>query len=378
MPDWTKPMQQTYEYYIVDPGTWKDTKKLDIVKSSTINRDAGAETLGSASFVVTDTINECYIRTYLVTVQNGVTEKHVLGTHLVQTPSSKFNGKVKDTTLDGYTSLLELKENNPPIGFYIPKGDNVMDRAYMLVRENARAPVAKPSCPSKVTSEIVADPNDTWLTYLSDVVSSQIYEDKRLNVDKNREYGPRITQYGFDVDEMGQILFAPKQDIDTMQHVWTFSDDNSSILHPDITMEHDLYGIPNTVEVIYSEGSSNYHVKKTNNDPNSPISTVSRGREILYRVTNPSFPGTESGQYPTPKMIDEYATQLLRTLSTLRCSVSYTHGYCPVRLNDCVMLNYTRAGLNNVKAKVINQSIKCSTGCTVTEKAIFTIKLWEG
>ena len=25
MPDWTKPMQQTYEYYIVDPATWRDT-----------------------------------------------------------------------------------------------------------------------------------------------------------------------------------------------------------------------------------------------------------------------------------------------------------------------------------------------------------------
>ena len=24
MPDWTKTMQQTFEYYVVDPGTWKD------------------------------------------------------------------------------------------------------------------------------------------------------------------------------------------------------------------------------------------------------------------------------------------------------------------------------------------------------------------
>ena len=29
MPDWTKTMQQTFEYYVVDPGTWKEMKKID-------------------------------------------------------------------------------------------------------------------------------------------------------------------------------------------------------------------------------------------------------------------------------------------------------------------------------------------------------------
>lgn len=28
MPDWKKSMQQTFEYYIVDPGTWKDKNRL--------------------------------------------------------------------------------------------------------------------------------------------------------------------------------------------------------------------------------------------------------------------------------------------------------------------------------------------------------------
>ena len=68
--------------------------------------------------------------------------------------------------------------------------------------------------------------------------------------------------------------------------------------------------------------------------------------------------------------------QLLRDLSTLEYTVSYTHGYCPVRLGDCVRLNYERAGITNVKAKVISQTIKCTPGCSVTEKAVFTKRLW--
>ena len=367
MPDWTKSMRQTFEYYIVDPGTWKDLKKIDIVKSSTISRDAGAETLGSASFVVTDMLKECYVRTYLVTIQNGVEERHPLGTHLVQTPSSKFNGKIKDVALDAYTPLLELKDNQPSIGYYVPKGVNIMEQAYLLVRDNARAPVVKANCPGVTSVEFTADPSDTWLSYISDFIANQVYEDKSTDT------GSRITKYAFDLDEYGRILFAPVQDVESMQHVWTYTDNNSSILRPDISMEHDLYGIPNVVEVIYSDGPNHYYAIKSNDDPNSPISTVSRGRKIKRRVHNPAFPGV-----PTQGMIEEHALQLLRALSTLQGTISYTHGYCPVRLNDCVMLNYSRAGLNNIKAKVINQTIQCVPGCQVTEKAIFTIKLWKG
>ena len=32
---------------------------------------------------------------------------------------------------------------------------------------------------------------------------------------------------------------------------------------------------------------------------------------------------------------------------------------------------------SNIKAKVISQSIECVPGCPVTEKAVFTTKLWR-
>ena len=109
MPDWRKSMQQTFEYYTVDPGTWKDDKKLENVKSCTLNRDSTVGTLGSATINITKSVGECYIRAYLITVQNGITEKHPLGTIVVQTPSSSFNGKIRDVAMDAYTPLIELK-----------------------------------------------------------------------------------------------------------------------------------------------------------------------------------------------------------------------------------------------------------------------------
>lgn len=351
MVDWTASMQQTFEYYTVDPGTWKDSTRIDNVISCTINRDSEAETLGSATLDVADSLGECYVRVYLITIQNGVTEKHPLGTFLVQTPSSNFNGKTRDVSMDTYTPLLELKEGMPPLGYYIPKKENVMDIAYRLAREYARAPVTKTECATDLFYDFVSDTSDTWLSFLRDLIAN--------------------AKYNFALDEMGRILFAPKQDTAALQPVWTYTDDNSSILYPELSMDHDLYGIPNVVEVIYSSGADYFYAKAVNDDPNSPISIQNRGRSIVHRDTNPSILGT-----PTQSQVSEYAERLLRELSTLEYTVSYTHGYCPVRLGDCVRLNYSRAGLNGVKAKVISQSITCKAGCPVTETAVFTKKLW--
>lgn len=352
MPDWTASMQQTFEYYVVNPNNWKDDYQLKNVKKCSINRDSTVETLGSATIDVTDYVGECYIRTYLITIQNGVREKHPLGTHLVQTPSSTFDGKKQDVSMDAYTPLLELKENPPPLGYSILKGENVMENAYRIIREHVRAPVVKTECDKTLFKDFVANTNDTWITFCSDLIAN--------------------AKYVLDLDELGRVLFAPKQETASLQPMWTFTDDNSSILYPELTLKQDLYGIPNVVEVVYSSGKNYYSARVVNDDSNSPTSTARRGREIIHRVTNPELSGD-----PTEEQIQLYAENLLKELSTLESTVTYTHGYCPVRVGDCVRLNYTRAGLKNIKAKVISQSIKCETSCSVTEKAVYTTKLWR-
>lgn len=472
---WSESMEQTYEYYIVNPNTWKDEKQLLTVKSCTVNRDSEADTLGSATIDIDEDIGECYIRVYLIVNQNGVKEKIALGTFLVQTPSVSFDGKTSTISLDAYTPLLELKEGMPPIGYYIGKEYNIMDAAYTLVRENARAPVIKPNCETTLYYNFVSDTSDTWLSFLTDLIAD--------------------VKYIFSLDELGRISFAPKQDTASLRPVWTYTDDNSSILYPELSLDHDLYGIPNVVEVVYSNGADSFYAKVVNDDPNSPISTVKRGREIVHRVTDPeliSDPKLELFYYKTIReehifyrkiddglhsmdedeleetnrytvdgekiykhitnpieyckaidsdgwymveehkevvyirqnekfsqkegwlsikvsdaktvlnetvwctyledhpetaeyycevwesyQVKEYAIQLLKELSTIEYTISYTHGYCPVRLGDCVMLNYEKAGLTNIKAKVVNQSIKCEPGCPVTEKAVFTNRLWR-
>lgn len=365
MPDWTKSMEQSFEYYTVEPTTLADVKRLNVVKSASFTRDAEVETLGSATIDVTSSVGEAYIRGYLKTIQNGVTEKFPLGTVLVQTPSSSFNGKVMNVSMDSYTPLIELKEKRPPLGYTIRKGTKIMDAAYRIVRENARVPVnpVEPKYETNADGDVVdvsptlqydfvANTNDTWLTFVIDLIANAEHE--------------------IGLDELGHILFLPKQDMASLQPVWTYDDGNSSILYPELTMDHDLYGIPNVVEVSYSCGNQHREAVAINDDPNSITSTVNRGRKIVYRDTDPSLAG-----YVTQDQIDAYAERLLRQLSTVEYSITYTHAYCPVRVGDCVRLNYTKAGITDIKAKVISQNIKCTPGCPVSEKAVFTNKLWR-
>lgn len=353
MADWTKSMTQTYEFYKVDPATWEDDEIIETILSCTINRDSTADTLGSATIDSTEVLEECYIRVYLKVIQNGITERFPLGTFLVQTPSVTFDGKVTTITMDGYTPLIELKGVCPPLGYTVMKNVPIMPTVSNICRENLRAPVIESDVSKKLRDDFVADLSDNWMTYLRSLTS--------------------MAEYEFGLDEMSRVIFQPTRLLGAMRPVWTYNDGNSSILHADIQEERDLYNIPNVVEVVYSTPSSYLYSKVVNKSKDSPVSTVNRGRQVLYRDTNPSFSGE-----PTQEIIDEYATKLLKSLSSLERKVTYKHGYCPVRVGDCVILDYARAGLENVKAKVISQSISCVTGCVVDETAVYSEQLWNG
>jgi len=352
MVNWTSTMQQTFEYYIVDPGTWTDIKRIDTVINSTISRDLEAETLGSASITITESLGECYVRIYLVTIQNGIREKHPLGTYLVQTPSYSFDGRIKNITMDAYTPLLELKEKYPPIGYFIHKDENILERVCQILREQLRAPLVAGTKDTKLSTNFIANPDETWMRFVTDLLAN--------------------AEMRLELDELGRVLFSPEQSLASLQPIWTFDTDNSSILYPNFDLNHDLYGVPNVVEVVYSNGSTTTSTLAENKNQNSPVSIQSRGRKIVHRITNPDVIGR-----PSQKELEEYAAKILKELSSIEYTISFKHGYCPVRIGDCVRLNYERAGIRNVKAKIVSQSIECTPGCPVSSKAIFTTNLWE-
>ena len=356
MIDWTRSMQQTYEFYTVDPDSWGDKEKITTIESCSITRDATVDTLGSASFNCTGILDEQYIRVYLSVKQGEETDRVCLGTFLTQTPTDKFDGKRRAISLDGYTPLIELKQDNPTLGYTVRKNALIMDTAYRLCIGNMRAPVIAANSDKTLYEHFVANTDDTWFTFISDLIAN--------------------ANFSFGLEPEGNVIFEPYTDLASMRPKWIFDDSNSSILLPEITNERDLFNVPNVVEVVYSTDNGILTSVAINDDPESITSTVSRGRIVRHRETSPSISENMTGAN-AQAYLDAYAEKLLRNLSNVEHELTYSHGYCPVRLGDCVLLNYERAGLVNIRAKVIRQEIDCETGCTVAETAIYTTQLWR-
>lgn len=353
MIDWSKSMQQTFEYYVVDPDTWGDLERAENIKTCKVTRDLESETLGSATLDSDIDYTDKYIRVYLVAIQNGEKRKIPLGTHIYQTPSVTFDGRMQSMSQDGYTSLIELKEKVMPVGYAINAStSNPVDAlkiATAYAGESVRAPVIEPSSDGQIIREaFLSEMADTRLSFLSDLLT--------------------LTNYRFGIDELGRIIFEPNQSLATMKPKFEFNDSNSSILAPSITMQRDLYGVPNVLEVAYSAADGNYlYAVAKNEDPNSIISIQSRGREVWYRETDPNIP---TGA--TQSQLNEYAKYRLKQLSSIEYTVTYTHGYCDVTIGDCVRLNYERAGISGVNAKIIKQVISCESGCQVEETSVYS------
>lgn len=353
MIDWSQPMRRSYEYWIVNPYTWKDERRLTNVTGCSITRDLSAETIASGSIDTDEKLGECYVRAYLSVLQNGSKMKVPLATLLCQTPSKEYSRNRIKYSVTMYSPLLELKDHNPELGLTVEKGSNIMTMAHNLCSVQMRAPLEKVSDGSTLYSDYISNLNDTWLTFLIDLVSQA---DRQLML-----------------DALGKVTFIKGESLNAMEPVWIYNDDNSSILHPDYKDKSDYYGVPNVVEVVYSNSDGYFFSRIENRDADSPISIQNRGREVMHRVTDPTFNGV-----PTQTMVDEYAKAVLLSDSTLKHTVTYTHAYCPVYINDCVILNHIKFGHSGVKALVTNQSIKCESDCSVTETAVYTETLWSG
>lgn len=353
MIDWSRQMSQDFEYWKVNPNTWADSEKLDCINSCSLTYDSSAETVGTATFTSHKSLPECYVRVYLKAVQNGTEYRIPLGTNLVQTPSVKWDGYVRSASLNAYSPLVELKSNNPQIGYSIRKKKIISSMFNTLYRPNCRAPLATNYNSLKTLySDFTAEDSDSWLSFFNSLLA---YDDCYLSV-----------------DELGKVLVVKNEKLKALPVDYVFTDDNSSIVYPDSTDQADYYSIPNRVEVLYSDNNRYFFKRVENTDSKSELSIANRGRVVLYRETNPEFSGI-----PNATMIANYAKKLLKDKSTIKHELTIKHGYCGVGINQAVTLNLKRAGLIGIKGLITKQTITCEKGLPVSSTIVYSEELWN-
>lgn len=350
MADWSRGMTQTWTWCEVNPATWQDIRVLDTVVSASIKRDADAELRESASLVVdSEMLDEIYVRAYLDVEQDDKSERICVGTFLCQTPTLKSDGRTSELTVEAYSPLLELRDDIPPFGYTVT--GNIPARIKEIVERASHAPFTGYGT-TNLPNAVVANEDDTWLSYARAIAAY-------ANCD--------VT-----CDETGRVSMVPFVSKASLMERWVFDDSNSSITLPNTEETFDWYGLPNVCEVVWSEDTGCVFGRAENSNRRSLISTAARGRRVVLRVTNPD----ELKEGCTQAQANNLARKMLEDASVVERTFVISHGFCPVRIGDCVRINLASHGINTL-AQVKSQEIDCTTGATIRSVCVSTERMWS-
>ena len=302
----------TASYYasFVDPITFDDYEfdsgRIELVNGS-INRD-NSILRQSASVSLRNNYNEVndqWIRIYMVLRQGNDMERIPLFTGLASSPNINYNLGVQERSLECYSVLKVAEDVILPRGWYAAKGENVATIMYNLLSV-IPAPLTVAENAPNLETTVVAENNENNLSMIDYIVT--------------------LIDWQIQIDGNGSIYIGPRDETP----VDMFSSEGNDIIEASsFTIGRDWFSCPNVMSVTSGQNTAIYR----DDDPDSDLSTVSRGREIWASEDGVAL---EDGQ-----TLASYARDKLAELQTRTETVQYTRRFLPyVMQGDTVRINY--------------------------------------
>lgn len=342
--DWSKGYSAKYYLTIVDRTTMRDIN-LDDPSNSRIELIDGTiqrsyEGLRESADLTSEhyAINkETYVRVWLDTNQNGGTSHTPLFTGIASSPSRNIQGPIENTSMQCY-SMLKLSEDILlPRGWYAPYDASVEDLLRFLLKPSDSNIEIRCDVP-KLQYSIIAESGETHLSMADKILSST-------------ELRMRLDGYGH------IIIDSAKPDV-IRKNVAVFGASENDIIEPTLSIDYDWFNTPNVVRVIVDD---QYSIAR-DDDPDSPLSTVNRGREVWAEDTSAELNVDES--------ISDYAGRKLREYQKAATSISYDRRYMPdVYPYDSVRLNYPSKGIFGLFL-ITSQSITLGYNAKTSEEVV--------
>lgn len=345
--DWTRGYSCTWRLMEVDPGTWTDSERLYGVSSAQVERDGSGDApeLESASVEidapVAEEFRERYLRLVMIAEQGNSTERVDLCTMLFSSASGKCDMGVRTHSLTGRSVLFPAATAKTWIAYgpYVPKGADGAEEVASMLAACISAPV---------TVEGSFTLEDAYVFDRDESVLASAWAVLRAG-----NYGMRVNGRG--EVEVGPIRTVPALVLDSSL---------ARLLMPGISHEIDMSSVPNR----YTAVDGDLVVTVVNDDPASPTSTVSRGFAIDVTDEGPT---RESGE-----SLDAYAERRLSEESVITDSREWNREWWP----DVLPGDIVRAAIPNYGCsgdyRVVQQSITCGTGATVSEKVEGEVVTW--
>lgn len=326
--DWNKGFEARYYGSFIDKESWRDIEHFGITGGE-ISRSNG-ELIESADVQCTNYVSgERWIRIWLDARQNGATKHIPMFTGLATSPADDVNGNLVSNSLECYSVLKPLQDVLLPLGWYAPVGSGAELVKNLL--ESTPAPVEIYENMPLLRHNIIAESGETELSMLNKILLAL---DWRIKITGD-----------------GRIIVCPFPTEISAEYGL-----NNDSVKPIFTRGYDWYQCPNVFRATMNDQST----VAIDDSPDSPLSTVNRGREIWAEEKSCNLSEGET--------LYEYASRRLKELQTVAKKIGYDRRFNPnVYVTDLVKFNYAQLEGTYI---VTSQRIEIGHGANTTEEAV--------
>lgn len=327
--DFSKGITTSYYAAIVDPETWEDIDRLEIVSGS-INR-TNTDLRQSATLTLREYDGELdrWIRIYMDAKQGAEVVHVPLFTGLATSPQREYAEGVENITLQCYSVLKAAADVFLQKGYYT----NTNAPGTQHIRELLRATPAPTEIIGEsepLKDEIIAEGNESKLT-MTDKILQAIGWELRIIGDG--------TIYITQPETRPASEFSPAYDV----------------VGTSFQRGRDWFACPNVLRAT----SGDLTAVARDDDINSDLSTEARGREVWASEDSVTLQDGET--------IAQYARRKLKELQERTETLQYTRRFLPdINIGDIVRLNYEQV---HGDYKVTSQAITLDASGSTSESA---------
>lgn len=329
--DWGASYSCGWRVLAIDPATWQPTGTVDGVVSASCTRDASGILLESGSLEADGEVGdrEMWVRVELTARQVGAERAPVLTMLAIPAPSEVRRGR-STARYDLHSVLKPAADVHLLAGAHVPAGADAAAAAVELIAQCTPAPVSADG-EFRLSEPYVFARGTTNLEAASMLVGAagwciQVETDGSVHV-RRMPTDPALV--------IGR---------------------GSGLLGPSVEPDDGNMGAPNRYVAV--EGGATAIAEDS--DPDSPTSTVVRGRVVEVYDDAPTRVGGES--------LDEYARRRLAELTETVGRRSYTRAWVPgITLNDVIVGEMPEADLD-CRMRVVHQVLNLGAEMTVSEE----------
>ena len=335
--DYGQSYTATWRVFRVNRNTWADAEQISNVDSVSVTRTTSGNLLESGSIELTGSFDSDYYRIVMTATQGNEVERVDVATLFFEEKNGTENYSTTYHSVDGYSVLYPASVSSVVTGQYAPAGADGAQYAATLLRGAINAPVQVEGT-FTLNDHVVHDIGACVLDAAWDVLNA----------------GNFVIQ----IDGYGVVHIMPKP----TQPSLILNSSNMNMLTNGINYTTDISKIPNRYIVI----DGNNVTTVVNDDPNSEVSTVSRGFYVDVVDESPTLINGET--------YGSYARRMLKQESILKDEREYTREYAP----EVYAYSLVSASLSGLQGnlRVESQTIECGNGITVQEKASREVELW--